>query len=354
MTMTRDSQHALCRRAERSIRSLALAGLFVVFAAANLAHAGSVISSIEKISGNATDIALHQEGLSEQVEAFTDRNHRLVNVPDALKGSDLVRLSNSDKFTMHQVNVTFDHTADFYVAIDDRIRPQPLPWMQDPAKTGLPGVFSDSGLNVDIDEIGQSNADVGNIDNTFSLWVTSAPPGTYSLFEQNLGRELNMYIPFASISSATSSGDLDGDGTLSASDIDVLTSAIIDGSVDSQFDLNDDQIVDLVDHSHWVKELKNTWIGDANMDGEFSSEDMVAVFQAGKYELDVNAGWSDGDWNGDRRFGTEDMVAAFQDGGYELGPVGAVSAVPEPSCAVLLGIGMVGLCRLRQRPSCPA
>ena len=66
---------------------------------------------------------------------------------------------------------------------------------------------------------------------------------------------------------------------------------------------------------------------------------MVAVFQAGKYELEVDAGWAEGDWTGDRRFGSEDLVVAFQDGGYELGPRGAVSAVPEPSCAILLGIG---------------
>lgn len=56
---------------------------------------------------------------------------------------------------------------------------------------------------------------------------------------------------------------------------------------------------------------------------------MVAVFQAGKYELDMDAGWAEGDWTGDRRFAWEDMVAAFQDGGYELGARAAVSAVPE-------------------------
>ena len=43
-----------------------------------------------------------------------------------------------------------------------------------------------------------------------------------------------------------------------------------------------------------------------------------------------------------------DLVAAFQDGGYEVGPRAAVSAVPEPSCAILLSIGIVVLCRFRR------
>ena len=144
-------------------------------------------------------------------------------------------------------------------------------------------------------------------------------------------------------------GDTNLDGVLSASDIDALTTAIINNASDLRYDLNDDGNVDSTDHAHWVQELKNTWFGDASLDGEFSSEDMVVVFQAGKYELDIDAGWAEGDWTGDKRFGSEDLVAAFQDGGYELGTRAAVSAVPEPSCAILLGIGMIGLCRLRTR-----
>ena len=32
----------------------------------------------------------------------------------------------------------------------------------------------------------------------------------------------------------------------------------------------------------WVNDLKNTWIGDANLDLEFNSGDMVQVFVAGQ------------------------------------------------------------------------
>ena len=144
-------------------------------------------------------------------------------------------------------------------------------------------------------------------------------------------------------------GDVNFDGVLSAADIDVFTTAILNDSKDLRYDLNDDGSVDSADHAYWVKELNNTWFGDANLDGEFSSKDFVMVFQAANYELDMDAGWAEGDWNHDRRFGSEDLVAAFQDGGFELGPRAAVSAVPEPSSAILLGIGMICLCRLRTR-----
>ena len=83
-------------------------------------------------------------------------------------------------------------------------------------------------------------------------------------------------------------------------------------------------------------------IGDANVDGEFSSADLVKVFQAGKYEIDVDATWSEGDWNADQRFNTSDLVAAFQAGGYEQGPGGNVQAVPEPT-SISLTVVALGL-----------
>lgn len=59
--------------------------------------------------------------------------------------------------------------------------------------------------------------------------------------------------------------------------------------------------------------------GDANLDGHFNSSDLVAVFQAGKYETMQPATWAEGDWNGDGVFDSGDLVAAFQDGCYEDG-----------------------------------
>ena len=90
---------------------------------------------------------------------------------------------------------------------------------------------------------------------------------------------------------------------------------------EDMFDLNSDRTVDQADYRIWVKDLRQTWFGDANLDGEFNSGDLVAVFQAGEYEdvEEYNSGWATGDWNGDGVFDSSDLVVAFQDGGYEKG-----------------------------------
>jgi hypothetical protein len=140
-------------------------------------------------------------------------------------------------------------------------------------------------------------------------------------------------------------GDYNGSGALDPRDIDFLTAAV--GSDDLTFDANGDGSVTSDDRTTWVEQLANTWFGDANVDGEFNSSDLVTVFTAGKYELDEFASWEQGDWNGDQRFGSGDLVTAFAGGGYETGPRNGVAAVPEPSAAVMLGIGLLVIFRRR-------
>ncbi len=127
-------------------------------------------------------------------------------------------------------------------------------------------------------------------------------------------------------------GDFDRNGVLDANDIDLLSAQIRAMTNDADFDLNDDLVVDRQDHIVWVKQLKNTWYGDADLDGEFNSADFVRVFQLGEYEDGVaqNSNWGSGDWNADAEFDSGDFVDAFQDGGFELGPAPAVKIVPEP------------------------
>lgn len=139
-------------------------------------------------------------------------------------------------------------------------------------------------------------------------------------------------------------GDFNSNGRFDVQDIDLLSQAIRGELQNSIFDLNLDNAVNEVDLGIWVREVKQTWFGDANLDGEFNSRDIVQVFQHGEYEDDVaaNSTWGEGDWNADHEFNTRDVVAAFQDGGYEAGRRPApVQPVPEPrtaQCLQLLAI----------------
>lgn len=133
------------------------------------------------------------------------------------------------------------------------------------------------------------------------------------------------------LASASDPGDFDGNGSLDSADVDALIAAASDNTA---FDLTGDGAVDQADLFFWVKELKNTWNGDSNLDGEFNSSDFVTAFASAKFEQDIDASWSDGDWTGDGRFDSSDFVAAFTDGGFELGPRSAVASVPEPNIQV--------------------
>ena len=145
-------------------------------------------------------------------------------------------------------------------------------------------------------------------------------------------------------------GDVDGNRVLDVSDINLISEAIRGKSVDPLFDLNSDGIVNEDDRRFWVESLANTYFGDANLDGEFNSGDMIAAFQAGEYEDNVlhNSTWEDGDWNGNGDFGTADLVIAFQDGGFEQGPRVALQNVPEPSTSLLIYISILGLTAFRR------
>ncbi len=83
-------------------------------------------------------------------------------------------------------------------------------------------------------------------------------------------------------------GDYNENGQLDAADLDLQAVAITEGDHPPAFDLNNDQLVTFDDRLVWVDDLKQTWIGDANLDGEFNSGDMVQVFVAGKYESSRN------------------------------------------------------------------
>ncbi|MFC1759701.1 dockerin type I domain-containing protein [Planctomycetota bacterium] len=132
-------------------------------------------------------------------------------------------------------------------------------------------------------------------------------------------------------------GDFDGDGSLTSTDIEMLSAEVLLGTNESAFDLNDDDLVDAQDRRFWVQDLAQTSFGDANLDGSFDSRDFVSVFQAAEYEDSIakNSGWDEGDWSGDGEFDSADFVVAFQGGTYERGEVAANVLVPEPTSTLV-------------------
>jgi hypothetical protein len=162
----------------------------------------------------------------------------------------------------------------------------------------------------------------------------------------------NLGYHFTSLTFVTSGvgvpGDFDDNGVLDAGDIDDLTGQSAGGLNPPQYDLNDDALVNTTDVNIWIKDLFNSWIGDANLDGEFNSSDLITVLASGTYEADVDSVWSQGDFNGDGRTNSTDLVAALADGGYEMGPRAAVQAVPEPSGLVLFLLAALTLAARRR------
>jgi hypothetical protein len=146
-------------------------------------------------------------------------------------------------------------------------------------------------------------------------------------------------------------GDFEPDGDLDAADIDALSAAVRAGNNPPTYDVTSDNLVNDADRSKWVNELKKTYFGDSDLNGVFDSGDFVLVFTAGQYEDATvgNSTWATGDWDGNGDFGSGDFVKAFSEGGYDKPPRPAVGAVPEPSGALLLTMGLLAGIRRRHR-----
>ncbi|MCA9217083.1 MAG: hypothetical protein KDB27_28640, partial [Planctomycetales bacterium] len=190
----------------------------------------------------------------------------------------------------------------------------------------------------------------------FSLSST-APPNTASvrvragatgMYNSGINPQSAFFDDFSLVETLSElSGDYNNDGVLDVLDLNLQAAAIADTNADlAVFDHNGDGAVDVADRRIWVEDFKMTVIGDSDLNGSFGTGDLIAVFQANKFESNEPANWNEGDFNGDGVFGTGDLVLAFQAGGYDGNA--AVSAVPEPACGVIaLCAAMVLLGRRR-------
>ena len=129
---------------------------------------------------------------------------------------------------------------------------------------------------------------------TVPAWALA--PGTRSLPQRPHG-----ILQFSKTSAVL--GDFNGDGLLTAIDINMLSAEVRSETHDLAFDLNQDSFVTSADRTVWVEQLQHTYFGDGNLDGEFNTGDLVDVLMAGQYEDGIagNSLWETGDWNGNGR-----------------------------------------------------
>ncbi|CAN0359852.1 unnamed protein product, partial [Ectocarpus sp. 4 AP-2014] len=159
-------------------------------------------------------------------------------------------------------------------------------------------------------------------------------------------------------------GDSNGDGSITADDVNGLRAAINLGGtpISLQEDIDGDGIVTTVDIDLLVEQVAGTWHGDVNFDGQVDSADeaiVVANFQAPAFN-----GWIDGDLNGNGfvDIGDFNIVQANNGNGrlgVALGVQGLAAtnfstfekAVPEPTGSWLAGAAVV-YCLSRRTSNC--
>ena len=100
-------------------------------------------------------------------------------------------------------------------------------------------------------------------------------------------------------------GDLNADGEVTASDINVLQNAVQANTNVLYYDLNDDSSVDAGDVNFLVQDILGTFLGDTQLDGRVDPADLNRV---GMHWLRANiAGWEQGDFTGDGRVDVNDL-----------------------------------------------
>ena len=179
-------------------------------------------------------------------------------------------------------------------------------------------------------------------------WI-AADGSLYYVRNERLGQAKWNIVRAEAETNANLAGDFNSNGILDVADIDDLTSQSAGGMNPASYDLNGDSRVNDEDIHVWAQDLFSTWIGDADLDGQFTSTDLIAVLAAGTYDADADAVWSSGDFNGSGRFDSSDIIGALADGGYDQGPRAVTAALPEPSAGILLPMGLLGVFRLKRR-----
>ena len=135
-------------------------------------------------------------------------------------------------------------------------------------------------------------------------------------------------------------GDFIRDGILNATDIDLLSAAV--GTDDLMFDLNVDGTVDQLDRGVWITDLKNTLVGDADLNRRVEFADFLVMAAW----FGQPGGWAAGDFDGDAFVGFPDFLSLAANFGASAE---LAVAVPEPALATWAALAVIVSWRRRRR-----
>ena len=138
----------------------------------------------------------------------------------------------------------------------------------------------------------------------FSLEVLD-PRGSRDLLGSAAGWLASVHVG-GSPGSSRVVGDLDSDLEVVARDIDLLSLAVAEVRADPQHDLNGDRAVDEADIDFLIREVLNTFRGDADLDGKVSFADFLILSATFGQE---NASWALGDFTADGKVSFADFLA---------------------------------------------
>ncbi len=112
----------------------------------------------------------------------------------------------------------------------------------------------------------------------------------------------------------------------------MLSRAALIRDADLVFDVDRSGAVDGLDVATWVHNLRNTYVGDANLDNLFDARDLVTIFQKGSTTMACFRIPDGPAVTGTPTvsFSSADLILAFQDGGYDAEPRHPAT-VPEPT-----------------------
>jgi hypothetical protein len=147
--------------------------------------------------------------------------------------------------------------------------------------------------------------------------------------------------------------DFNDDGNIDTADIDGLVAEIIEGTNNPGFDLNGDAAVNSNDLEQWRNDAAaaNGFVeaylpGDANLDGSVSASDLNAL---GISWLQSPNTWSAGDFTADGVANAADLNDLGLNWLKTIATAAATQTVPEPSSAVLIGIGILGMILVQRK-----